>query len=125
MESLIMPLKTRSEWRMLPYYASFKLKGLKPVRYRSIVLPALSEEDAKLSIIRFSSLIGWEVTITEDPLPLTKGLYEGTFVCPQEIDYDLWSPLHYDNLAWRPDGAKPAMPADAPHDGRGPHVLIV
>ena len=120
-----MPLKTRSEWRMLPYYAAFKLKGLKPIRFRSIVLPALSVEDAKHSIIRFSSLIGWELTITEDPAPLSKGLYDGTFVCPQDVDYDLWSPLHYDNLAWRPDGAKPVTDPNQTQDGRNAHALIV
>lgn len=121
----MLSLQTRSDWRMAPYYAAFKLEGLKPTRYRSIILPALSSEDAKHSIIRFSSLIGWEIAITVDPQPLTKGLYEGTFVCPAEVDYDLWSPLHYDNLAWRPDGAKPVMPPDASADGRGEHCIIV
>lgn len=115
----------RSDWRMRPYYAEFRICGLKPQRSRSIILPALCEMDAKLSIMRLSGLIGYELTIITSPRELAKGLYEGTFICPQEVDYDLWSPLHYDYLAWRADGRHLKTDPEAPADGRHPHALIV
>lgn len=125
MEPIMTKIITEQDWRMRPYYASFKLLSLTPVRHRSIVLPALSEEDARLSIIRFSTLIGWQVHITEDPVMLVEGLFEGAFVCPHPIDYDLWSPLHYDNLAWRPKGVPKPSREGEPLEGRGAHVIIV
>lgn len=117
--------KQRSDWRLAPYIATFEIKGLSPTRERTILLPALCEEDAQHSIIRFSALIGWEVTITKRPQQLPKGLYEASFYCPHEVDYDLWSPLHYDNLAWRADGKSVKLAPDAPKDGRGAHCIIV
>ena len=115
----------KGRWKLYPYAATIEIRGIKPTRERTVLVPAVNEEDAKRVILRLQYIIAWEITITKGPYPLTKGLYEGSYICNHEIDYDLWGPLHYDNLAWISEADTPSRLPSATADGRGPHCIIV